>query len=279
MALPPINKICPVMTEENVIPEFTTTFQRQVIGFCCDKCLAKFEANPSRYVARVAELSGAESQPSGMDQHLHEHGESPSAGVQEPGAESLNAHNGSAMESGEPGEEHKHDGHESLNDEPPAADHDHKHDHEHGPGFIGKLIAWLGKFHPLTVHFPIAMLLGTALAELLLIATRRPIFVNAGRFCLWIGCLGAVVSAVLGWYFGGFRLVDDSWILTTHRWLGTSTAALSVLLLVVAERTFRRTNASRTSYRTILFISAGLVGVTGFLGGSLIYGLNHYAWS
>ena len=85
-------------------------------------------------------------------------------------------------------------------------------------------------------------------------------------------------AAVLGWFFGGVHLVDDSWILTTHRWVGTTTAASSVLLLVVGERTFRRADASRTGYRAMLFIGAGLVGVTGFFGGSLIYGIAHYSW-
>jgi hypothetical protein len=27
-----------------------------------------------------------------------------------------------------------------------------------------------------------------------------------------------------------------------------------------------------------LFLTAGLVGATGFFGGALVYGINHYAW-
>lgn len=31
-------------------------------------------------------------------------------------------------------------------------------------------------------------------------------------------------------------------------------------------------------FRAVLFTAAGLVGATGFLGGALLYGLDHYAW-
>ncbi|RIK66948.1 MAG: hypothetical protein DCC65_08370 [Planctomycetota bacterium] len=128
------------------------------------------------------------------------------------------------------------------------------------------------------VNFPVAMILGATLAEALLLATKRSFFVNAGRFCLWVGCVGAVVAAVLGWFFGGFHLVDDSWVLTSHRWLGTTTAAWSVLLLVVGEQTFRRGESARGRYRALLIIGASLVGISGLFGGLLVYGVNHYAF-
>jgi uncharacterized membrane protein/YHS domain-containing protein len=240
----PINTHCPVMTEEEVNPAITTTYQGQVIGFCCENCRAKFEANPTRYAARLAAFQEPATKPIDTDRH------------------------GQDMQS------------------IAADDHDHEHEHEHeheeehevGEGFASRLIGWLGKFHPPTVNFPIAMLVGAALAELLLIKTRRTFFANANRFCLWVGCLGAVAGATLGWFFAGFHLVDDTWILTVHRWLGTTTGAWSILLLVFGERTFRRADAGRRTYRILLFVGAGLVAITGFLGGSLIYGLKHYAW-
>jgi len=244
----PINALCPVMTEEKVDPAFTTTYRGQVIGFCCDKCLAKFEANPDRYASRLAGLLASAD---------HEHPESHDAG----------------MES----QQHESSGH-AHGAEAGAADDGHEHEHGEAVGFFVRLAAWLGKFHPPAVNFPIAMISGAALAELLLIATGRSFFANAGRFCLWVGCVGAVAAALLGWLFGGFHLVDDSWILTTHRWLGTSTALWSVLVLALGERAFRRAESSRRSFRVVLFSGAALVVVTGFFGGSLIYGLNHYAW-
>lgn len=272
----PVNAWCPVMTQEEVNPEFTTIFEGRVIGFCCDKCLAKFKANPSRYAARVV-VREVKSPPIDAKDDHDEEAEKLLGDRQAKEAHGDHAHGDDAAQDINQGEAHDHDHNEDERSE--SGDHDHEHGHALGRGFFAKVIGWLGKFHPPLVNFPIAMILGAALAEVLLVATKRPFFVNAGRFCLWVGCVGAVVAAVLGWFFGGFHLVDDSWILTMHRWLGTTTATMSVLLLVVGERTFRRADASRTGYRAMLFIGAGLVGVTGFFGGSLVYGLTHYAWS
>jgi uncharacterized membrane protein len=157
-------------------------------------------------------------------------------------------------------------------------DHDHDHDDTESGGLPGRLVSYLGKFHPPMVNFPIAMLIGSALAEVLFMITGRGLFANAARYCIWIGVLGALTAALLGWCFGGFQLSDTRWVLTVHRWLGTTTAAWSILVLVLSERVHRVRNASRTAYRCVLFVGAALVSVTGFFGGALIYGINHYAW-
>ena len=46
-------------------------------------------------------------------------------------------------------------------------------------------------------NFPVAMLIGAALAELLLMATHRPVFADARRYCVWIGACGAVSAGLL----------------------------------------------------------------------------------
>lgn len=137
-------------------------------------------------------------------------------------------------------------------------------------------VYWLGNFHPPAVSLPIGLLLGAALAELLLIGTGRSIFAAAGRFCLWAGGLGALVAGALGWLLAGFRIADGAWLLTTHRWLGTTAAALALLALVLGERATRG-RGSRGSFRVILFLVAALVLAAGFFGGAMIYGLDHYA--
>ena len=134
------------------------------------------------------------------------------------------------------------------------------------------MIAWLGNFHPPMVHFPIAMLMGAAIAEALLLVTGRELFGQSARFCLWVGALSAVPTVVLGWFFGGWALVDDNWLLTAHRWIGTTTAVWAVAVLGLRER------AGSGSYRPALFLGALLASVTGFFGGALVYGLEHYVW-
>ena len=54
-----INKMCPVMTDEEVDPEMTITFRGKAVGFCCDICIEKFKANPDRYLPRLPQFASA----------------------------------------------------------------------------------------------------------------------------------------------------------------------------------------------------------------------------
>jgi uncharacterized membrane protein/mono/diheme cytochrome c family protein len=146
-------------------------------------------------------------------------------------------------------------------------------------GFFGKVICWLGNFHPPAVHFPIALLTAAAVAELLRLVTRKPVFDDVSRFCIWFGTLAAVVAGLLGWFLGDFHIADASVVMTTHRWLGTSTVACAALVLALAEVS-RPPNRRRTRvwFRVTLLVVAGLVQVTGFFGGAVIYGLDHHTW-
>ena len=82
-----------------------------------------------------------------------------------------------------------------------------KHDHDHD-GSRPRIFTWLGKFHPPVTDLPIGMLLGAALAEVFFIFTKRAMFHGASTFCVSIAAAGAVMTATLGWFNGGFALVD-----------------------------------------------------------------------
>lgn len=158
-------------------------------------------------------------------------------------------------------------------------DHGHRADSPRTAGFSAKLIRWLGKFHPVTVHFPIALLLVAALTEAIWAVSDKPNFRFTARLCLLLGALGAVGAATLGWFLAGFQFTDPTWIRTTHRWLGTSTAAWAILTLVLSEWTERHNRVRWVrSYWATLFLGAALVAVTGFFGGAMVYGLDHYRW-
>lgn len=142
---------------------------------------------------------------------------------------------------------------------------------------VPKPLAWLGKLHPPLTHFPIALLTAAALAELLFIRTGTAGYRHAVVFTVRLGAAAALLAAPLGWLFAGFHLVDEEWVMTAHRWAGTSMALLAVVLVALVERG-ELSNTRQTRFRVALFSSAALVGATGFLGGALIYGLDHYAW-
>jgi len=146
-------------------------------------------------------------------------------------------------------------------------------------GFFKKLIRWFGKFHPPSVHFPIALLTAAVVAEFLRIRTGKPAFDVILRYCLWFGTITALVSGVLGWFLGGFRLTDPSWVMLTHRWLGTSTVVCAVLVLMLCEVRCRLEHRQTGLwFRVPLIALAVLVSATGFFGGAMVFGLNHYNW-
>lgn len=156
--------------------------------------------------------------------------------------------------------------------------HEHnEHSVDTGVGAgMAKFIGWLGKFHPAVVHFPIALLIAAAVAEVLFAGTGKLLFNNARVYCLWFGIIGAVGAGILGWFFAGFELIDENWLLTTHRWLGTSTVICSLLLGWLALTSAKR--PSRLLFRLVLLLAVILVSATGFFGGAMLYGLNQYAW-
>jgi plastocyanin len=146
-------------------------------------------------------------------------------------------------------------------------------------GLAGEIIRWLGKFHPAAASFPIALLVAAAVAEVLWAVTGQPTFDAASRFCLWFGALAGVLTGTLGWFLGGFRTADPSWVMTTHRWLGTSTDVLAVVTLLGGEAGRRPgRQRARRWFRVLLVVVALMVLAAGFFGGALLYGIRHYDW-
>ena len=104
---------------------------------------------------------------------------------------------------------------------------------------------------------------------------------DAARMALKAGALGAVVAAGIGWaafLFANFprELLP---VLSTHRWLGTAVALLSVVAAGAAATGGEwESERHRRLYRLLLFGSALLVGLTGHWGSMLVYGADHFAW-
>jgi uncharacterized membrane protein len=155
-------------------------------------------------------------------------------------------------------------------------------DRHDGPqyGVAQQALGWLGKFHRATVHFPIALLVAAAVAESLWMLSGRPTLKAGARYCLWFGGLTAPLAALMGWCFADAPHHDpDGWLIALHTWLGTLTALLAVAALVLGEISHRHDcPAIRHAFRGSLFLGAAVVLVTGFLGGSMVYGIEHFAW-
>jgi uncharacterized membrane protein len=158
------------------------------------------------------------------------------------------------------------------------------HDHSaHGPNAYlfessgGRLMVWFGRLHPAAVHFPIGLLMAAALAEMLSLRFSPRFFRNAVRFCLWTGAISAFGAALLGWFYGGFRLLDTELIMSVHRWNGTGLAVLGLLALWNAERRDRGVNES-IGLRGCLLLIVIMIGVNGYTGGLMVYGAQQHQW-
>jgi uncharacterized membrane protein len=137
-------------------------------------------------------------------------------------------------------------------------------------------LEWLGRLHPSLVHFPIGLLIAAAFAELLLMTVGGDFFRNATRFCVWGGALGGAIAAPLGWLAASSGS-HEAWLVELHRWLGTAAAGWALLVLGLSERAAHRDSA-RSALRAGMAFGAVRVGIAGFLGGSLVHGIDHLAW-
>ena len=146
----------------------------------------------------------------------------------------------------------------------------HDHARDHGAA-SASWVAWLGRLHPMWVHFPIALLLLAPAVEVLAVVTEDRRHAWTARTGLWVGTVGALVAAPLGWFAaaGG----DGGALLSVHRWLGTATAGGAVVTLIACERFHRRGSpVARSVYHGGLALLALLVVVTGHLGATLVFG-------
>jgi uncharacterized membrane protein len=128
----------------------------------------------------------------------------------------------------------------------------------------------LGRLHPAATHFPIALLLVAALAELALMVRPTLGLQPTIRFLVAGGAIGAVAAAVLGWFAGGWRFTDRSEVLGLHRWNGTAIALVSLLAWWFAAR-----GSSRAALRVTLAIVAAALILQGYYGGEMVFGPNH----
>ncbi len=257
IAAEPINRMCPVLPDEPVDPVFQTTWNGQVVGLCCARCVRQFTANPQQYVANLA-LPVAPSAPTPPATEGHaDH------------TPTQHADPGAAM----PG--------------PPAAAGHGGHDHvtggyDHGPGSTApRLVAWLGRFHPVIVHFPIALSILAALAAVLGRLRASEPFRHTARIAMHGAAITAIPAILLGWFAAAATPHPGlETVLTWHRWLGTAAGAGLIAVAICTELAHRQVDRSPWVWLVVVgsVLMALVVGIVGHLGGILIFGPDHFAW-
>jgi len=130
----------------------------------------------------------------------------------------------------------------------------------------------LGRIHPLVIHFPIALVIVAALAELIATVTGRLYWRTVAVANLRAGAAFGVIAAIAGWFLPRALGLDSTALLEWHRWIGTLAASLIVVAALGSAGADRRSPMEFRLYRLTLFSAAALVAVTGHLGGLLVWG-------
>ncbi len=134
---------------------------------------------------------------------------------------------------------------------------------------------FLGRMHPMLVHFPVSLLLIATMMELLSFRRFQSQLRPGINWLVFIGSVSAVVAAACGWLlawageYGG-----DTF--TAHQWAGTATAVLGAVagLLLWAVVRKKRMGLIKTYQVTLLLSSVG-VFLAGHYGGSLTHGQDY----
>jgi uncharacterized membrane protein/YHS domain-containing protein len=279
----PANEYCPVTTSEKADPNIFVDFEGQRIHFCCQKCKRDFLADPEEYIgnlklasteptsdkpaqdAQEGEMSGSSSAGGSPDGHDHQH-------------EVSGSDTGSPGLSTDTSGEAPHDAdHESARDHQSREDAEHDHATDHGSK--SGIVAFLGKFHPVVVHFPIALVIMAGIFLLSRSLLGLEVFNQMAAITMYWAALFAVVAALLGLArasgadFPSFLAEYFQW----HRLLGLVSAGLTVGT-AIAGLVWRRRGSgkAKTLFVVLLVLNVIAIGITGHLGATLVYGPDYY---
>nr|WP_314441946.1 DUF2231 domain-containing protein [uncultured Sphingomonas sp.] len=140
--------------------------------------------------------------------------------------------------------------------------------------FFERLRTWLGAFHSIIVHFPIAFFPAALFTAL--VGRRRPAFSTPVQFLVVAGGVVAPFAALLGWLNAGFELIDPDPLLLAHRWLGTGIGLGGLALALWAwRRPWEDRGAGMILSLSVMTVA---IAVQGWFGGSLIHGVAHLNW-
>lgn len=139
---------------------------------------------------------------------------------------------------------------------------------------LARLIDWLGRTHPMLVHFPIALFPVGLLAAVL--ARRREDWKPVARPAIGLAGFMTIPAALFGWFAGGLDLSVDDGLLLVHRWLGTAIALFGIYFLIMAWR--RKDWVFGGAAIGLLIALNAMLIVQGWFGGALVHGADHLSF-
>jgi len=128
----------------------------------------------------------------------------------------------------------------------------------------GRFLQWLGKLHPLALHFPVVF--GILISIYFLFFQQQRIPVNTEKLLLAINAVIASIVAILGLLLAKQNTYDGQ-LINLHKWGGVAIAILSWLFLYMVQH---KTNFIKIG--AVLFLVV-LIGAT-HKGAQLTHGVN-----
>ncbi len=278
-----LNTMCPVMTDEEADPEITVHYKGRKVALCCDGCVKKFTEAPETYLPNLPQLAlaapASPSAPPALDRQLNmmcpvmvDEEADPEITVQYKGQVVALCCDGCVEKFTENPEKY-------LANLPQFSGADAR------PGQEASVVAeesprmpLVGRLHPAIIHVPIAAIPLALVAFIAAWADRRGGFAQADVVPLFAAAVTAVAAYLSGDIAFEHKRYSESLALVAQRHETCSTAVLIIILLLVILRVWRWNRlegAWHKLYGCGLVVSTGLVGLTGYLGGSLVFGQNH----
>lgn len=135
-----------------------------------------------------------------------------------------------------------------------------------------RLLDWLGRLHPIIVHFPISFFPAALFTAI--VGRRRPPFRKPVQFLVVAGGIIAPIAAILGWL--NAIGADPDPLLTVHRWLGT---AIGIAALGLGLWAWRQPEDDLGPGMIVgLTIITVAIVVQGWFGGAMVHGMDHLSW-
>lgn len=128
-------------------------------------------------------------------------------------------------------------------------------------------------WHPMLVHFTVALLSVSALLYLAGLVLKKPNLLVVARWNLWIGALATILTVIAG--FDAYNSIPHDGPLhaamTDHKKWALVTASIFGVLALWALLKHRGAKTVGVVFVVLILLASGLLAMTGYKGGEVVY--------